>query len=360
MKIRLTIVLLLVVNCVLGQMREYGKSIELRPKAGFLISHRAGMSHLAMSHFYSGEIIYNFHTNGGRSWHKAYKLPTFGLLGIITYNQNKDVVGQAFGIGGCVKLPFVNGKKWAFNSRLGGGFAYLTRKFDIIENPKNNSIGSHFNLLVILGIDLQYKFKSGYLSLGIDFTHYSNSGTRKPNLGLNIPSLLIGYGFHLKRPEVKDLEFEPVNKDWTLLVHGVFSLNQNYNYQTKLYPVYGINTYMSKRFGEKSGLSTGIDLIYNESNRHFKTSPKNQTFWQTMQVGAFTTYDLHVYRFIFQLGMGVYVYNPLNPNGWFYHKIGGRVNLAKGYYINAIVKSHWAKADYFELGLGYQFKLKRK
>ena len=342
-------------------MSEYGRSIELRPKIGFLLAHRASMNHLPQSHFYSGEVIMNFHTNGSKYWHKAYKQPTFGVFGTMTYNGNKDVIGQAYGVGACVKLPFVSSERWAFNSRLAGGIAYITRKFHLIENPKNNSIGTHLNLLVILGIDLQYKFRTGYLSLGVDFTHYSNSGTRKPNLGLNIPSLMLGYGFHIKRgTEVKEPVGGPAQKEWTLLLHSVFSLNHNYNYQKELYPVFGINTYMSKRFGEKSGLSTGIDLIYNESNRHFKSSPANQTFLQTFQIGAFTSYDLHVHCFVFQLGMGVYVYNPLNPNGLFFHKIGGRVELKRGYYINACVKSHWAKADYFELGLGYQFKFKKK
>ena len=343
-----------------SQIHDYGKSIELRPKAGFLIAHRASMNHLVKSHFYSGEIAFNFHTDGSKYWHKAYNYPTFGILGTFTYNGNSDVIGQAIGIGACVKLPFINRNKWSFNSRLAGGFAYLTRKFDIIDNPKNNSIGSHLNLLVILGIDVQYQFEKGFINFGIDFTHYSNSGTVKPNLGLNIPSLVLGYGFKTKRETLKDPEYEEVNKKWTLLVHSVFSVNQNYNYQTRVYPVFGINTYLNKRFGEKSGISTGIDLIYNEANRHFKTSPTNQTVIQTFQVGAFTSYDLQVNRFVFQLGMGAYLYNPYNPNGWLYHKLGGRVNLNKGYYINATVKTHWAKADYFELGLGYQFKLNRK
>src|SRR5690606_33030730 len=111
---------------------------------------------LVKSHFYSGDIIYNFHTNGSKYWHKAYKQPTFGILGTFTYNGNREVIGQAIGVGAIVKLPFIVKNKWSFNARMSGGFAYLTRKFDIDSNPKNNSIGTHFNLLVVLGMDIQY------------------------------------------------------------------------------------------------------------------------------------------------------------------------------------------------------------
>lgn len=360
MKWKLTCFALLFATGSFSQLRDYGKSIEIRPKAGFLIAHRANMNHLVNSHFYSGEIILNFHANGSKYWHKAYKYPTFGLMATVTYNNNRDVLGQAIGIGANVKLPFVNRPKWALNSRLAGGFAYLTKKFDRLENPKNNAIGTYMNLLVILGMDVQFKFKHGFLGLGVDFTHYSNSGTKKPNLGLNIPSVFLNYGIYLKKPEYLDPEFEPAETGWSLLLHGIFSMNTNYAYQTKAFPVFGVNTYMSKRFGEKSGLSTGIDLIYNEANRNFKSSPPDQSFWETAQVGVFTSYDLHVQRFIFYVGMGIYAYNPYNPNGWFFHKLGGRVELGGNFYLNAVVKSHWAKADYFELGFGYQFKLKRK
>jgi len=360
MKWKISVLISFLAITSFGQVRDYGKSLEFRPKAGFLIAHRANMAHLVTSHFYSGEVILNFHTNGSKYWHKAYKYPTFGLMATMTYNLNKDVVGQVYGIGANVKLPFINKEKWAFNSRLAGGFAYATRKFDPIENPKNNAIGTHLNLLVILGLDVQYKFRTGGISLGIDFTHFSNSGTRKPNLGLNIPSIFIGYSVNLKQTKLVKPDFEEFKPEWSLLLHGLFSLNNNYPFQTKVFPVFGINTYMSKRFGHKSGLSTGVDLVYNEANRNFLSSPADQNFWQTAQVGLFTSYDLHVDRFIFLLGMGVYAYNPLNPNGWFFHKIGGRVMLTKGFYINAVVKSHWAKADYFELGIGHQFKLRKK
>lgn len=341
---------------IFSQKRElaYQHSIEIRPKAGFLIAHRDKMAHLVTSHFYSGELIYNFHTNGSKHWQSIYNYPTFGVLGTFTYNTNDAVVGQAMGAAGFVKLPFVRTEKFLFNSRIATGFAYITRKFDQETNPKNNAIGSHLNLLIILGVDIQYLFKHGHISFGIDFTHYSNSGTLKPNLGLNIPNAFIGYGVFLNKVERKQVEAPPLNKKWGFIAQGLFSLNQNYEYDTKFFPFFGVSAHAFKRLNYKSGVTLGLDIMYNEANRNFVSSRPGQTPWQTIQAGVYSSYDLHVSRFTFFLGMGVYFLNQYNFNGWFYHKIGGRIDITDNLFFTGAVKSHWAKADYFEVGLGYR------
>jgi hypothetical protein len=334
---------------------KYQHSIEIRPKAGFLIAHREKMAHLVTSHFYSGELIYNFHTNGLKHWQSAHKNPTFGVLGTFTYNTNRDVVGQAMGAAGFIKLPFARTERLLFNSRIALGLGYLTRKFDKETNPKNNAIGSHLNLLIILGMDLQYIMKHGHLSFGVDFTHYSNSGTKKPNLGLNIPNIFLGYGVFLNKANQHQSEVPELNKKWGVLTQGLFSMNQNYDYDTRLFPFFGASVYAIKRLNHKGGVSVGLDVMYNEAHRNFVSSRPGQTPWQTFQAGVFSSYDLHVDRFTFFVGMGVYFLNQYNFNGWFFHKLGGRIDLTEKLFFTGTVKSHWAKADYFEVGLGYRF-----
>jgi hypothetical protein len=57
----------------------------------------------------------------------------------------------------------------------------------------------------------------------------------------------------------------------------------------------------------------------------------------------------------FILGMGVYLRDVYNPDGRLYHRIGMRYHATKHWSANLVLKSHWAKADYVEYGIGYTF-----
>jgi hypothetical protein len=56
------------------------------------------------------------------------------------------------------------------------------------------------------------------------------------------------------------------------------------------------------------------------------------------------------------LGMGAYVKDRYQPDGPLYHRIGMRYQFSNGITANLVLKSHWAKADYVEWGIGYTFK----
>ena len=51
--------------------------------------------------------------------------------------------------------------------------------------------------------------------------------------------------------------------------------------------------------------------------------------------------------------MGCYVRDRYRPNGPLYHRIGFRYQISNGFYGNITLKTHWAKADYMEAGIGY-------
>jgi hypothetical protein len=57
----------------------------------------------------------------------------------------------------------------------------------------------------------------------------------------------------------------------------------------------------------------------------------------------------------FVFGMGAYVRDWYKPNGPIYHRIGVRYQWFNGLFGHMAIKSHWAKADYLELGLGFVF-----
>jgi hypothetical protein len=340
----------------------YAQSIDLNYKVGFLIAHRESMAHLLTSHFHTYTATYNFHTRGHEAWEQTYKLPKIGVFATATLNRNKDVIGDAFGLGAALTLPqktWGKNKNWSWNNNLALGMGYLTKKFDLETNPKNVAIGTHLNLLIVLGTEIEFRRPNYGMTLGIDFTHYSNSGAVKPNLGLNIPSLRLGLSWMTKKTEISELKIDETREDLQLLVTALGGAKNNYEFQQGVFPAFGLNAYLSKALFKRNRYTYGIDVLFSEANRQFLASAPNQSFGNTLQVGVYNAWELEIARATFSLGMGVYVYNPLDPHGWFFHRIGGRFRITNQLFWHGYVRSHWAKADFFEVGFGYKIGLRK-
>lgn len=352
-------------NSSFGQQNSYWKSyaqsIEFKYKLGFLIAHRESMAHLPMSHFHTAELSYIFETRGFRGWEQAHNNPKFAILGTAIFNSNREVLGNCYGVAGRVILPkknFGKNRQFEWNNDMAFGLGYLPKKFDLIDNPKNVAIGTNFNLLIILGTEFRMKYQGHALSLGLDFTHFSNGGTKKPNLGLNIPSIKFGLNLSTQRKFYNEELVSFLRNDLELLLFGVLSAKNNYEFEKNVYPVMAIGAHLSKKRGTKYRYVYGLDLSFSEANRNFLTSPDNQSVIKTMQLGVYNGWEIDLNKVVFSLGMGIYGFNPRNPHGWFYHRIGGRFNFSKHFYFHGFVRSHFAKADFFESGIGYKIPLK--
>ncbi len=339
----------------------YGQSVEFKYKIGFLIAHRESMAHLPQSHFHSYELGYYFRSTGDQAWEKAHNFPQFAVVASAVLNANNSVLGNGFGISGRVLLPkryWGKQKQWSWNNDIAFGLGYLEKKFDLLDNPKNIAIGSHINLLVMLGTEIRYRKPNYEFSLGFDFTHFSNGGTIKPNLGLNIPSMKMGLSWITKRREWIENTSEFKRSDLDLFLMGMGSIKNNYEFENFVYPIFGLSAHLSKKHGTRYRYLYGIDLLYNEANRNFLSTPADQSMLETMQVGIYNAWELEIYRFCFSVGMGVYAYNPYNPHGWFYHRLGGRFSITERLSFHGFVRSHWAKADFFETGLSYKISVR--
>jgi hypothetical protein len=58
--------------------------------------------------------------------------------------------------------------------------------------------------------------------------------------------------------------------------------------------------------------------------------------------------------------MGIYIHQITRPDGLFFHRIGMRYYHSSGVILNATLRSHFAVAYCFELGLGYNVRWKKK
>jgi hypothetical protein len=112
-------------------------------------------------------------------------------------------------------------------------------------------------------------------------------------------------------------------------------------------------------FSQKAGLELSLDLFSKQAIIGVEPLvPKTQL--SIVQAALFAGYIVPFEHFSFLFGAGAYVRDVYNPDGPVYFRIGSRYQFPKGILLNFTLKSHFAKADYMELGLGYTLNYKQK
>ena len=222
------------------------------------------------------------------------------------------------------------------------------------------AISTRINAMIVMGVKSTYRFGTNIMSLGVDLTHFSNCAFNIPNYGINIPYLSMSYARTITqdstirvRPRINQF------KKFYFGMYGVFSLKEINPHGSRKYPVYALGGFCRFFFQQRAGIETGIDLISKQSIFDFEPQV-NKTQWSILQLGLYTGYLVPLNHFHFFFGMGVYIRDRYRPNGPLYHRIGFRYQLKNGLYGNVTLKSHWAKADYMELGIGYVFNFRKK
>ena len=329
--------------------------IDGRYKIGFLAAHRGVMSHLAKQRAISGELSVLLQTKGKKQWQKDYNYPTIGLTAFYTTVGNRDILGAYAGLFGTMNLPLLKRKHYTFSAKIGAGLGYTNKVYDPQTNILNVAISTHVNARITLGLDNRFVFGNHSYFIGIDASHFSNSAIKVPNLGLNMPFLSIGYGYRIKKytdtiqTEIKKTKY------WQYGAVGILSVKEVFPTGGKKYPVYGLNIFGRRFFGPKTGMEVSLDFISKQAIFKYEDDvPKTQM--EILQIGAFVGFILPFDHLHLITGMGFYLKDKYQPEDAMYHRVGLRYVLDNGLNFNLVLKSHWARADYTEFGIGYTFK----
>ena len=334
---------------------EWGCSYQL--KMGSLAAHRGSMANLPQQLAWASEFSFFKHLHQRDSWVEDYKDPTVGTTLFIGSVGNNDVLGRFVALYGFSELPLLVLKHFELSWKFGTGLAVTNRKYDPIFNPDNIAIGSHLNMMIVMALKAQYRLKKSSYSIGLDITHFSNSAFKVPNLGLNVPYLSLGYSRKIgdvRRPSsVKKSTF--IRKKIYFGFSGMASLKELMPYGDRKYAIYAGNVFARSILAPKAGFEIGLDVFSNQSHIDFEPLV-TKTQWSLLQIGIYSAYFVPMNHIHFVFGMGAYVRDWYKPNGPIYHRIGVRYQWFNGLFGHMAIKSHWAKADYLELGVGFIFK----
>ncbi len=346
-------------STIQGQ-EKYPYSIQVTGSQGLLLSHHPSIGELIkkMPVLYNVSIGKN--TFGEKNWQRMHQFPSYGLhLGWVNY-QNPSVLGYSFHSVPYIKFAGFRSKKYALHISTGWGLGYITKIFDSVYNFKNNLTGSHLNAVGIATIENQVRV-SDRLHIGFDFVffHTSNGSIKKPNQGMNMPmfGLSVKYAFGKEQmiASIDSISKEAErSKKWNIGVQSTWGVKETFPIGTKKYINGSLSAFAERNFGQKSIFMSGIDVFYTPSLvqdlevRGITTNPSN-----AYRVGVPLYYGFDVDRLKLWISWGIYVLDKHKIDGLFYHRAGVSYRMYQNLHIVANLKSHYAKADYFEIGLKY-------
>jgi hypothetical protein len=365
------IVLLLLSTPAFAQLDSIARTnVVLSPFGGFIVPHHKSMSHLIQGHSYGVHVYAMQMVNGTKYWHEAYNLPEHGIDFTFTNTGNPSQLGQQYSTSYLLNLP-LNVKRYDEDALhvynygfrhwmgLGIGLGYTTRRWDLETNHQAAVLGSRINV----ALSLQYaarlvSFKQGELRAGIRLSHLSNGAFQLPNLGTNNAGLFVSYVAGRNRSAFMKVIPVPTLEKYAFSIGAVGGLKEIPPPTGRKYVAIVLSLLGEKRVSYKSAFGIGLDAFYDSSLRPLIDQRSNvmPTPNEIMQVGAVFSYSLLFDRFALKIQQGVYVWDAQRVNGSLYHRVGLRYAVGSHVYAQLTLKTHFAKADYGELGIGYMLR----
>ncbi len=331
---------------------------------GVLLPHRIAMQHMPRETTHGLELNFEKVANNIADWEKLYNNPTYGVSLLYTSTGNRTLTGDAFGMSAYLLLPIVNTAAFRLQTSWGWGVGWVTKKFDRLNNYKNNAIGSNFNLFASIKLKSEiFISPKNALLLGAAFNHWSNSGIRKPNLGINVPTWSIGllHKFYeptdrpnkLSKLEKRALHPELKNEFMVMPIIGFTSISIH---DQNIYEAYALNLNFSRVWSAKYKVNWSWDIFYNTAYRQQMDIAPSKAGNTALQSGIMASYEQTIGNVGIILGMGAYIFDQTERKDPIYHRFGTRFTVAKNFVINTTLHTHWAVSDHMEIGLGYKFK----
>lgn len=366
----LFLLLLLTISCYNLQAQQSawsGFGIEANVMAGKMIRHSAKFTGPLPSRSYSAELNFVKKTYGQKEWQQRRGYPQLGL-GFYYNNYNMPgVYGQVFGIFPNIQLSLIRSGNFEWTFRAGMGVCYDTKPYERlpVPNTENVAIGGHWNNISPFSTDIRWSIDEHWdLQAGFNFSHVSNAAFQQPNLGINMYGAHIGMRYFpvTSRPQKIRQNLKPLSGRWLIQARAGMSFIESNPADGPLYPVYIGALYASKRYWSKNKVYAGMDYYYNtakyaklKSIEHFQGSE----YSHATQAAVFLGNEFLVGRLGLLFQLGYYVHRMDEQKEQLYQKLGGNFYFikkeqgpVKEVFFSAILKTHMASAELFEMGIG--------
>jgi hypothetical protein len=321
---------------------------------GFLFPHHADMSHM-----YSGyqSIEYKQLKTLKGFTHTVGKPAKMGFHAGY-YHFNSEYMGQGLAVGLAFAFPLNNySTKYYSNFGFVYGLGYISRPFDVQNNPMNRAIGSPINGYAQISLEGGIKIND-YWSMGarLGMSHFSNGNAKAPNLGVNLPfiSVSVSKSISYRASRVESGEVRVKRGMWFVSSRvGYKSVDVDDDRKMGVFVVEGGYSIGVKQHVWKGSVSMHTDPIY-----RFEKFQEMEAFSLTNGVegAAAVGYEKIFNDWKLCVDAGVYLFTP--AKGYktaYFERLGVSRRLSQHWEAMVKLRANKAVADVVEWGLVYNW-----
>jgi len=327
---------------------------------GNIALHNNDILHLITGHPEGFIFSWNKKTFGHEAWEQRFNYPDYGAS-FIFQNLRNNVLGKNYGLYAHYNFYFF---KRNVMLRIGQGLAYNTNPYDKEDNFKNIAFGSHFlsSTYLMLNYKKERLFNRIGLQSGLSLIHYSNANVKAPNTSVNTIAFNLGLTYNLDEENqdyIDDLEDEKFTESIKYNIAFRTGINQSDVIGSGQFPFYILSAYADKRLSHVSAIQLGAEvffsnflkeLIYYQSVSFPEENVSGDEDYK--RVGIFAGHELFINKMSIETQLGYYVYYPFDFEGRTYIRIGLKRYFGKKFFAAMTLKSHGAKAEAVEFGVG--------
>lgn len=344
-----------------SQDKTHTSYIDFNYFKGNIALHNNDILHLIKGHPEGLILAWNKKTYGFNQWEQRYNYPDYGVS-VIYQNLKNPVLGNNLSLYAHYNFYFF---KRNLMFRIGQGLAYNNNPYDKENNFKNVAFGSNLmsSTYLMLNYKKQHLFNNFGIQAGLSLIHYSNANVKAPNASINSITLNLGIIYNFD----KELEFQKTLDDHDneftqpIKYNVVFrtGINESDVVGSGQFPFYIFSGYADKRINRKSALQFGTDVFFSNFLKEL-VYYKSVSFPEEnlngnedyKRVGVFAGHELFVNKSSIETQIGYYVYYPFDFEGRTYFRIGLKRYFNDKWFGALTLKSHGAKAEAVEFGIG--------
>lgn len=361
----LTLLILLAPGSIYPQEQtpSFGSTLLVEGKIhqSMVIAHHPEMWALTDGFFPSGEFSVVKQTIGKNSWVYLRDYPRYGLTYRYSEFGGSPYLGEAHSVMPFISLQLLKTPKTLLDFRISLGAAYITKKFDRLENYKNRAISTNWNASVSFQVQGSWRItEMTDFTAGLSMLHLSNGTIKTPNYGLNTPGAFAGLRLKInKKPVVYQIpEHLILNKGkQNIKISAGLARKELLDHPDEVFLVYTSEIAYTRYYNNTNRFIIGADVTFDQSNEIVLETQGDTTsnFTEQSKFGLIAGHEWVFSKLAINFSLGYYLYNLNDSNDLFYNKIGVNYFLHKNIYTGITLKSHYAKADFFSAGIGLSF-----
>lgn len=334
-------------------------SFEVHAHKGFIIPHRDTLREAARKAYPSSiELGFSWLNTSREGFEKTNFYAENGLLLGYAHFGKKEILGEGFYFMMFTEPQFTLNEKLNFSMRASAGLIHLTKVYDRIDNPENQFYSSPVSGLLRLAFCTRYALTPSWKIKGnIQFNHISNGGMRVPNLGMNFPTLSLGFDYTLNptqlTPRAKVRFFEKALR-YHIQLFTASRLAYEWDVNSSRSQMIGASLAVSRAFNHLSSWIVGTELSHDPSltERGKAFNRLDDSPWVASLTGG---HLLTIGRASFSQVLGIYVFQDYGNDRAVFQRYSLLYALSKNLSSGFSMKAHGATAELIDLRLNINF-----